>query len=150
MITIQLSLPDQTLANAISAAIGHGLSLDDYIDMKLNAVGSASESAPTPTPTPTDEVTGIVQLAKALFDAAIDYPADSQPFLIEDVYKRLDLSPWEQRSAGVRIRLGKAFMRLVRAQSEGGTLRDDDFQVRIDADGKTAQNQQLYRLKRVG
>ncbi len=146
MITIQLSLPDQSLANAISAALGHGLSLDDYIDMKLNTVGPAPESAPTPT----DEVTGIVQLSKALFDAAIDFPADSQPFLIEDVYKRLDLSPWEQRSAGVRIRLGKAFMRLVRAQSEGGTLRDDDIQVRIDADGKTAQNQQLYRLKRVG
>lgn len=144
MITIQLSLPDQTLASAIAAAIGHGVSLDDYIDMKLNAVGSLSESAPA------DEGTGIVLLAKALFDAAIDSPEGGQPFLIEDVYKGLDLSPWEQRSVGARIRLGKAFMRLVRAQLEGGTLRGDNIQVRIDAEGKTAQNQQLYRLKRVG
>jgi hypothetical protein len=148
MITIQLSLRNQTLGNAIAGASKHGLSLEDYIDMKLNADGFIQESAPAPAPG--SDGGGIEQLAKTLFEAAIDYPEGGQLFLIEDVYKQLDLSPWEEQGVGARIRLGKAFMRLVKLQLEGGTLRDDNIQVRIDAEGKTAQNQQLYRLNRVG
>lgn len=146
MITIQVRLPDETLAGAIEAASKHSLSLDDYIDLRLRAV----DSIPTAASASTDDVDSVEQLARSLFRAVIDYPEDGHPFLIEDVYKQLDLSPWEERGVGTRIRLGKAFMRLVKAQYEGGTMRDDGIQVRVDVAGKTAQNQQLYRLVRVG
>ncbi|WP_172152067.1 hypothetical protein [Pseudomonas tumuqii] len=145
MITLQINLPDQTLANAIAAATKHGLSLDDYIDMQLSSgdfIPEATPAAPGHEP--------IEGLAQSLFDSAIELPEDGLPFLVEEIYKQLDLSPWEARSAGTRIRLGKAFMRLVKAQPEGGRVREDKIQVRIDSVGKTAQNQQLYRTVRVG
>ncbi|KWU48849.1 DUF1413 domain-containing protein [Pseudomonas sp. SIMBA_059] len=144
MINIQISLPDQTLLKAIAAASKRGLSLDEYIDMQLSGDDSPPESSPNiASPDPVED------LARTLFLAAIERPEGAPPFLVEELYKQLDLSPWEARSTGTRIRLGKAFMRLVKAQPEGGRLRDD-AQVRISIGEKTAQNQQTYRLTRAG
>lgn len=145
MINVQIRLPGQTLINAITAASKHGMSLDEYIDMQLTDAESVIEFPPnTAASDPVDE------LARTLFRAAIERPEDGPPFLVEELYKQLPLSPWEDRSVGTRIRLGKAFMRLVKAQPEGGRLREDDLQVRIIIGEKTAQNQQTYRVERSG
>lgn len=145
MITIQIRLPDATLANAIDAASKRAMSLDDYINMTLQADHTMSDGASHAV----DSDETIEQLARILFREAIDLPEGGPLFLIEDVYKQLDLSPWEDRIVGTRIKLGKAFMRLVKQQADGGTVRNGDVRVRIDPAGKTAQNQQQYRLVRV-
>lgn len=152
MITIQICLQDQTIARAIAEAGKQGLSLDDYIDMRLGSDdGSALGDATVPTALDTIE-----ELARKLFDAALERPLEgdesekSDKYLVEELYKQLDLSEWDTRSVGNRIRLGKAFKRLVLLQLEGGTQLEDGIQVKVEPCGKTVQNQALYRTVRVG
>lgn len=141
MITIQVSLQDQTVAAVIAAATQQGLSFDEYIDQRLGSAEATTMAYDFGSTDPVDA------LAETLFDAATRQDPNRQMFLVEDLYKELNLDvEWESRSPGNRIKLGKAFKRVVEKHlREPAVPRPDGAKVRVIAhDKKTSQNQQLY------
>jgi len=141
MITIQVTLQDQTVANAISAAAQQGLSFDEYVDQRLASDEANVAEYDVASVDPVDA------LAETLFDAATRKEPNGHKYLVEDLYKSLDLDvAWESRSPGNRIKLGKAFKRVVEKNLKAPAVSlPDGTRVRIKAhDKKTPQNQQPY------
>jgi hypothetical protein len=157
MMTMQLTLHEQTVADTIAAASAQGLSFNDYVEWRLNADLDASlEQIRVPTP---DQ--SIDELARELFLFALEEPAEdtsdeetiveARPFLVEDLYKRRGIGiVWEQRDRGNRIMLGKAFKRVIDAQAPGGREIDDGRLMKVVVHSRTAQNQTKYKTVYVG
>jgi hypothetical protein len=142
MITLQVSLPDELVTNAIAAAMQQRLSLDAYIGQCL---GGAEPIAPV-----AGSADPMQELAEKLFEAALEVPLEAKPYRLEELHKRLALGHWSDNSTGDRVRLGKAFKRLVDAQPSGGTQLEDGIQVKVTHIGETARHQTIYVTVRVG
>lgn len=141
MITVQITLHEQTVTNTIAAAAQQGLTFDEYIDQRL-----ASDAA-SPAVYEEGSMDPVDTLAESLFSAATRRKPDGEMYLVEDLYKDLNLDTlWESRSPGNRIKLGKAFKRVVEKHlTKPAASRPDNTKVRVKAhDKKTSQNQQLY------
>jgi len=141
VITIQINLQERTIANLIAIATQQGLSFEEYIEQRLSSDQSCTAGHDAVSTDPVDA------LAKTLFDAAAHQAPSTKKYLVEDLYKGLKFDvEWESRSPGNRIKLGKAFKRVVEEHlHKPAILGPDGTKVRIKAhDKKTAQNQQLY------
>jgi len=157
MITVQLTFHDQTVSDTITAASTQGLSFNDYVEWRLNVDLDTAIDQARPAVQPDQTVD---EIAKALYFVALDEPAEevgddyhekAQPYLVEDLYKRRGTgTAWNLRDRGNRIMIGKAFKRLVDAQTSGGCQIEDGRQMKVELDGRTAQNQARYRTVRVG
>lgn len=158
MITVQLTFNDDTVSDTIAAASLQGLSFNDYVEWRLNVELDAAVADQVRPALPSEQT--VDEIAKALYLFALHEPAkesddnystEGRPYLVEDLYKRQGTgSAWNLRDRGNRIMIGKAFKRLVDAQLPGGRQIDDGRQMRVDVDGRTAQNQTRYRTVRVG
>nr|WP_314582334.1 hypothetical protein [uncultured Pseudomonas sp.] len=144
MITIQLTLKDQTLVGAIQAASQHGMSLDQYVETRLCDQGDEGGKELTD-----GSIDPIDRVAQAIFGLALNQPTDGRPYLIKKLHAKLDAGSWKDMGPGFPSRLGKAFMRFVKAQPENGIQLNDNTRVRVESVGPTAQNQMRYLTKKV-
>lgn len=157
MITVQLTLHEQTVSDMITAASAQGLSFDDYVEWRLNVDLDATLDEARPE---LGHDQSVDEIAKMLFHAALDEPAEehsddhseeARPYLVEELFKRHGTgAAWNLRDRGARIMIGKAFKRLVDAQLPGGYQIEDGRQMKVEPAGRTAQNQAKYRTVRVG
>ena len=157
MITVQLSFHEQTIVDAITAAMAQKVSFNDYVEQLVNVdLDAAVEQAPkVEEPEKT-----VNELAKALFDIAleqlaaesdIDFDEPGTEYVVEDLYKILRPSKiWNLQDRGNRIMLGKAFRRLVDAQHNNGCVLESGMAVKVVFEGKTAQNKAIYKTVRTG
>lgn len=148
MITVQLQLKENTVADALAAASLNGLSFDAYVEWRLNL---ADHPASIPLETEGADP-DLIHVVRVLMAEALREPSDEDgpEYLVEELYRRTDLADWNTRDRGSRIRIGKAFKRLVDAQQAGGQEMGDGRQMKVIFVGKTAQNQARYRTVRAG
>lgn len=147
MVAIQITLKDQTLVSAIQAASQHGISLDQYIDMRLSDKGEGGEIVPSAAMI--DPENAIDRDAEAVFDLALKQPPQRRPYQVQDLHNDLNIGAWKEMGANYPSRIGKAFMRLVKAQPDTGFQLEGDIYVRVEPTIPTAQNQMQYRTVRV-
>jgi hypothetical protein len=158
MITVQLVFQDHTVSDTIAAANSQGMSFNDYIEWRLNVdLDTAAEQA-LPTAQPDESVENLVN---ELYRTALAEPAEddsdeehvikAKSYLVEELYKRLATgNPWNLRDRGNRIRIGKAFKRLIDAQGKRGRqLEDGGPAMQVRYLGKNSQNQAMYKTVRV-
>ncbi|KFC61893.1 hypothetical protein [Massilia sp. LC238] len=147
MMQVILELHQNTVADLIKAATVQGMEFKKYVEMRLNADLDqvVEEQAPANAVSADD----VEDIAQAIFTEALSYPANKQ-YLVEKVYGRLNRGDWSVHDRGTRIRVGKAFKRLVDAQSAGGTQLEHGYQMKVRFLHKNAQNQAVYQTERVG
>lgn len=157
---IQLSLDEQTVHGTIAAAARQGLSFSEYVEWRLNVDLDTDISVEVQKPSGGESAQSVDEIAGSLFRAALEQVAEESDednkttaalYLVEDLYKRRPTgTAWNLRDRGNRIMIGKAFKRLVDAQLPGGIEIDDGRRVKVEFDGRTAQNQARYKTVRVG
>jgi hypothetical protein len=147
MIQVTLELHQNTVADLIKAASAQGMEFNKYVEMRLNA--DLDQVVEEETLGNVVSAEDIEDAAKAIFTEALSYPAN-KPYLVEKVYARLNRGEWGIQDRGARIRIGKAFKRLVDAQAAGGTQLEHGYQMKVRFLHKNAQNQAVYQTERVG
>ena len=154
MITVQLTLDDQTVSDTIAAATKAGFSFNEYVEWRLNVELDAAIDQAQPAEQLSQNVE---KIARELLDFAStqqaqddgdcgEYIVEAKPYLVEDLYKRRKSgTAWNLLDRGHRIMIGKAFKRLVDKEYVHDV---ESIQVRIVRDGLTAQNQTRYKTVR--
>jgi hypothetical protein len=155
MITTHFTLHEQTLLDSLTAAIAQGLTLNEYVELRLNV---HLDTAIELTKSREESDQAVDEVAHELFNIALnqmaedlgdDYEVKAAIYSVEDLYKqRLTGKAWNLLERETRFMIGKAFERLVDAETLARVPSNGDYQVKVQFNDRTSQNQARYKTVR--